>query len=268
MYQRIIQILLGLFTITSVYGATPSTTPAASPSATVEETPKQQVIDSMKERLATKVAELRQVQKKAIVGTVKDISVSTITVETKTSDVKIELADQIKVFQNIKGKRTALTTDDISQGDMIVVFGDYDTTLDVLNAKVIIIQDPLPARVSGAITDVDKKNYTVSVETSEGQSYVIDIEKTTIMFAYDSVNGIGKGGFSKVEIGDSVAVVGTVEPKKVNQLSGLRVLDLGNITGITPTPTPDQSATATGSATKKPTPKATPEATPTPSVAS
>lgn len=151
MYQQFCIALISIFTIGSVFAATPAATPSSSSK-----------IDDLKERLATKVAELRQVQKKAIVGNVKATSVSTITVETKTSDVKIELTDEIKVFQTISGKRTTLTTDNIEKGDYVVVFGDYDATLDLLQAKVIVIQDPLPPRFSGLISAIDKKNFTVT----------------------------------------------------------------------------------------------------------
>ena len=179
-------------------------------------------IEDLKERLATKVAELRQSQKKAIVGTIKAVSLSTFTVETKTSDVKIELTDTIKVFQTIKGKRTSLTTDNLEKGDYVVVFGDYDTGLDLLKAKIIVIQDPLPERVAGTISAVDKKEFTVTIVTAEEKTYIIDIEKTTAMFAFDKEKGVVKGGFSKVESGEIVHVVGSLEPKKDNRISAIR----------------------------------------------
>lgn len=247
MYQQLCIALISIFTIGSVFAAAPTATPSSSSK-----------IDDLKERLATKVAELRQVQKKAIDGTVKATSVSTITVETKTSDVKIELTDTISVFQTINGKRTTLTTDNIEKGDYLVVFGDYDSTLDLLKAKVIVIEDPIPPRFSGVISDIDKKNYTVTFTATGGQSYVVDIEKNTEMLARDTEKGIVKGGFSKIEAGDTIHVTGPLEAKKENQLSATRIIDLGNITGATPTPTISATPTASPSAAVKATPKATP----------
>jgi intein/homing endonuclease len=247
MYQQILVAVISFVTIGSVYAATPAVTP--SPSSNIE---------NLKERLATKVAELRQVQKKAIDGTVKATSVSTITVETKTSDVKIELTDEINVFQTINGKRTTLTTDNIEKGDYVVVFGDYDATLDLLKAKVIVIEEPLPPRFSGVISDIDKKNFTVTFTATGGQSYLVDIEKNTEMLARDAEKGIVKGGFSKLEIGNIIHVTGVLEAKKENQISATRLIDIGAITGTTPTPTVSATPTASPSATAKATPKATP----------
>ncbi len=130
--KTLILILVTLLLTTGVAAQT------ATPSSTPTET--KQKLDDLKERLATKVAQLRQTQLRAIFGTVKATSVSTITVETKTSDVKIELTDEIVVTQMIKGKRTELTTEDLAKGDTVVVFGDYDANLDLLKAKVIFIQ--------------------------------------------------------------------------------------------------------------------------------
>jgi hypothetical protein len=247
MYERLFISILTLFTIGNVMAATP--TAGATPSANIE---------SLKERLATKVAQLQQIQKKAIVGTVKATSVSTITVETKTSDVKIELTDDIKVFQMINNKRTALTTDNIEKGDYVVVFGDYDATLDLLKAKVIVIQYPLPMRISGIISEIDKKEFTLTISTSEKQTYVVDIEKNTSMLARDPEKGVVKGGFSKLETGDVAHIVGTAQPKVENRISALRVLDIGNVTGMTPTPTEAATPTASPSAAVKATPKVTP----------
>jgi len=260
MMKKALFLITTLFFTQHIFAASPTSTP----SSTLSEAPKTNKIEDLKERLATKVAELRQTQKKAIVGTVKAVSISTVTVETKTSDLKIELTDSISVFQKIKGKRTELTTEDLAKDDYVVVFGDYDTGLDLLKAKIIVIQDLLPERISGVVTAIDKKEFTVTVDIGEGKIYTVDIEKTTATYTFDKENGVVKGGFSKLEAGSVVHVVGTLVPKKENRISALRLLDMGNLTGAAPTPTPTLTSTptATASGTPKTTPKATPKATP------
>ncbi len=260
--KKLIALIAAFFFTSSVYAAT--ATPAATPTTKEATTAAQQKLDDLKDRLATKVAQLRQSQKRAIFGTVKATSVSTITVETKTSDVKIELTDTIKVFQNIKGKRTDLTTDDLAKGDAVVVFGDYDANLDLLKAKVIFIQDVPATRVSGTITAIDKKNFTLTISTVENQSYVVDIQTTTKNFVWDKNGGTQKGAFSKYTMGDTIFALGNPEAKKNNWISPARVLDIGNLSGVTPTPTPVVTQEASPSATPKATPKTTPKATVTP----
>jgi len=252
--------------------ATPSASSGQAPSATPTD-PTTKQINDLKDRLATKVAQLRQVQRRAIFGTVKSTSVSTITVSTTTKDIKIELVDEVKVIQylnpgptGVKGQRTKLATSDIAKGDQVVVFGDYDATVDILKANVIIIQNSIPKRIAGTISAIDKTEFTITVNATDGQSYIIDIETTTKTFAWDKDNGIQKGKFSKVNVGDAVSVVGPSPAKKGNRFSADRILDLGNLTGTAPTPTTPPTGTQSPTSTPITTPTSTPspKKTPTP----
>lgn len=256
--------IAALLTAGRVHAQT-ATQAAGTPTPTVVKDSK---LEDLKERLATKVAELRQLTKRAIYGTIKATSVSTFTVETKTSDVKIELTDDITVIQVIKGKRTTLTSDNLEKGDAVTVFGDYDTGLELLKAKIVFIQAAIPTRVAGTVTETDEKAFTVTVKTPANQTYVIDVEKTTTALLWDKEKGIVKGGFSKIAVGDTLHVSGFPVPKKENRISASRLLALGNLSGETPTPTPEPTATPTPTekpaAKTTPTSKTTPKATPTP----
>jgi hypothetical protein len=245
MMKRLLLIPVVFVLATSVYAVTA--------------TPSGNKLENLKDRLASAASTLQQSQKRAIFGTVKLTSVSTITVETATKDVKIELTDEIKVAQMIKGKRTDLTTDDLSKGDVVTVFGDYDSTLDLLKAKVIFIEGTIPERIYGTVSDTDKKNYTITITTSDGKSIIVDIETITKNILWDKGSGTSKGAFSKYTAGDTVFVLETPEPKFDNRVSALRVLDIGNLTGVKPTQPPTLTPTkvASPSATVKVTPKPT-----------
>ena len=244
----------------------------ASPTATATPAKNKQVED-LKERLATKVAQLSQSERRAIYGTVKATTISTLTVETSTKDIKIELTDDIKVFQMLKAKRTALTTEDLAKDDTVSVFGNWDTAVEVLKAKVIFIHHNASEdtkRVFGTITEVKKSDYTITISTKDEKTYVVDFETATKTSVWTREKGIEKGGFSKLTVGDTILVVGTAVPKKENRISALRILNIGNLTGEkpaspsqggpTPTPTPEDKE-ATGSSTK---PSGTPAKSPTP----
>ncbi len=259
-YITILSIcLLTALAAPSALAATPTATASGTPSPTKKVT----VMDDLKERLATKVAELRQSQKKAIFGIVKAITISTLTLETKTSEIKIELTDAIKVFQTLKDKRTELTMDDVSKTDNVVIFGDYDTSLDLMKSKVIVVQNPIPERIHGTVTAIDTKEYTISVETSEKQTYIVDIEKYTAVSSYTKADGTAKSGFSKITVGETVFVSGKANAKIEHRISADRILNIGNVSGETPTPTAITTPTATSSAT----PSTTKKLTPTPTTA-
>lgn len=250
-------IVMSLLFCAGVVSAASPTPKQATGSATTPPA-KLNAIDDLKERLATKVAELRTSQKKAIAGTVKSVTVSTVTVETTTNEVKIELTDDIKVIQTIKGKRTTLSTGDLAKGDSVVVFGDYDSSLDLLKAKVIVIQSALPKFVSGVITKIDKEEYTVTIQSPDETSSVIDIEKYTVVYGYTKDAGMSKSGFTKLALGETIAVAGTPNAKIEKRMSALRIISIGNLTGATPTPTIESTPTASPSATVKPKPTVKP----------
>jgi len=227
----------------TVHAANESTSAAGKSTVTLTPTTdKAKQIEDLKERLATKVAQLRQTQPRAVTGIVKSITVSTATIETDTKDLKLELTDDIKVIQYLKGVRTKLSLDSLAKGDRVVIFGEYDTTLDLWQAKLILIYTQTGERVSGTITNVDKVGYTLTLATSEKREYVIDIEKNSKTNSWDKVNGITKSGFSKLTVGDTIHVLGVAVPKKENRLSAVRILDLGNLTGA-PTPLPTATET-------------------------
>lgn len=198
--------------------------------ATSTASPTNQKIEDLKDRLATKVAELRQTSRRGIFGTVKTTSITSFVVETKTKDVKIELTDELKVIQNLKGKRATITTEDIAKGDTVAVFGDYDTTLDLLKASVVFIQGPGTQRLAGVVTARDDKEFTLTITTPESQTYTIDIEKATKTLRWDrEKKEIIKSGFSKITTGSTIHVVGSAVPKQEQRLSAIRILDLGNL---------------------------------------
>ncbi len=251
-------LLATLSTQVAAASTTPTTTPTkvATPSAQTSTIK----LDKLKERLATKVAELRTSEKRAIFGTVKSKSITTIVVETKTKDIKIELSDDVNVVQYLKGKRTTLALDDIEKGDNVTVYGDYDTTLELLKATFVLIQSIQPMRVSGTVEATNRGDFSLTLKGLDGQTYIIDIESTTKVTRWDNINKFTKSGFSKMNTSDAIHVIGTPVPKKENRISAIRILNLGNPIGEpaatpTPTPTPEEFLTPTPTKKTSPTPK-------------
>ncbi len=246
-----------------IYAVETKTSPSVTPTVTPV---KNKQVEDLKERLATRVAQLSQSERRAIYGTVKATTISTLTIETINKDIKIELTDDIKVFQMLKGKRTELTIEDVAKDDIVSVFGNWDTAVEVLKAKVIFIHSASQSttQVVGTITETKKSDYTITTKTKDEKTYIIDFETTTKTNVWTKEKGIEKGGFSKLLPGDTIVVVGTAVPKKENRVSALRILNIGNLTGEKPTPTPEEkeatgsSAKLTGTPTKSPTPTAKP----------
>lgn len=224
-------------------------TPEASPTISSK-------VDDLKERLATRVAELRQTAPKAIYGTVSAVTVTTLTVDTQQKAMKIELTDDIEVFQIIRGKRTTLSTDDIDKNDIVTVTGDYDATIDILKAHTIFIESTVKQiRVHGTISNINKSNNTFKITGVDGETYTIDVETTTKTNTWND-NALEKTGFSKLEEGQFVSVLGNPDSKDESLINALRILHFTMPGTVTPTPTLEATPTATKSAT--PTKRVTP----------
>lgn len=250
----------------TVQAATPTLKPtatasaSASPSATPVLTGKAKQIEDLKERLATKVAQLRQTTKRAIYGTVKAKTISTATVETKTKDIKLELTDDLKVFQMLKGKRTALSADDLAKADIVTVFGEYDATLEIMKAKVVFIQAALPVQTAGRVTAINKTDFAFDMETPSGKTYTVDFETSTKATAWADKTA-AKSSFSKIAVGDTVHVTGSSVPKKDNRISAARILNLGNLSASVPTGATTPQASPTAAAKPSPAGSASPSPT-------
>lgn len=262
--EKIITLSLAFALTANVHPVMAAT---ASPTATVAPTP-QKALEDLKERLATKVAALRDVVTRAISGSVTSVSVSSAVIETTAKNYKVEYEDELKVAQIINGKRTDLTQDDIEKGDAVTVFGSYDATLELLKAKYVFIESKkVYTRIIGTVTGIDKEAFALTILTTDGKTMTSDIEKTTKVTTWATADGIVKAGFSKIALGDMVHIIGTADPKKETNVSALRILDLGNISGesapaATLAPTPTSTVSATPKSTTKPT--ATPKPTVTP----
>jgi hypothetical protein len=256
-----------IFTIflLSVIGRTYAQSPTrgkTTPTITSNKTDTKQ-LDDLKDRLATKVAELREVVKRAVYGTVTSVSLTGATLDTTTKNLKIEFDDTVKVAQYINGKRTDLTTENLTKNDKATIFGSYDATLELLKASVIFIEDKQEIiHVSGKVTDVNNKNFTVTITTPENRTVIVDIEKSTKTFSWTASDGEVKSGFSKIAVGDTVHITGVTDPKQDTHISAARFLDIGNLSG-TASPTATETIQPTQSI--KPTLNATPKSTSAPS---
>lgn len=229
-------------------------------------------IEKLKDKIATKVAELREKDKTGISGTVKKIENSTITLSTGEGEKKISYADDIVLYQFIKDGRTEQKMSKIKAGNYISVIGIFNEDKSLILGKIIYIEEP-SITFFGKIADIDRDNYTLTVKTKDA-SEIVDIETTTRIFTYGASGKIDKGGFSKLAVGDPIHVVGTARLKESNKVTGgkLYTFPLFNLNiGVTPSANPNlksatPSATPTSSKSAKPslTPKATPSKTPTP----
>lgn len=116
--KRILTLLLCTILIqctapTSLFAATTTptpkqTTPSPKPTLTkaeqdASESAEQDTIEKIKEMVASKVSKLNLVEKKGVLGTVKDVSNTQITIETPTKTQRFVDIDELTKFQDSLG---------------------------------------------------------------------------------------------------------------------------------------------------------------------
>jgi len=218
---------------------------------------RQQQIEELRQRVATKAAELREQMKRVITGDIKSINDTTIVITTKNGD-KTVLTDENTTFIRLgAGGRQKITLDDLAVGNTISVFGQLDQDSGKITAKIIIAK-VIPLNIDGKVSAVDLNDGTITVQTPKKGLFIVDVETYTKILIWEKSKGMQKLGFSKIKVDDRVHVNGTVPAKPKageNRLSANRILVLpGKAVGIVGSPTP--------SSTPLPSPTATPSATP------
>ena len=197
-------------------------------SKTVSITPSEPIdinVQRLKDKIATKVAELRKDSNTVVAGYIEKIEKSAVTVGVADGK-KFTLAydDTVtKIISLVTGKAQEAEFADLKKGTYVVASGIQ--VEQVVNASTIYI-DKEYAVASGKITDLDAKKFTLNVLTSEKDQYILDVETTTKQTLLDiKTNTAQKAGFSKIKVGDTVHVVfeKTADPKK-SQFTALRLL--------------------------------------------
>lgn len=267
--KKLIQLTLYclIFTVTcfllqnsvqNVRAATPTPSPKISP--TTESTPmpstlleKLKQIEILKEKIATKVAEIRQKERGAILGTVKSLDTSTIAITGKGEPQSISFSEDTIFYTLTPTGRTDSTVTKLKAGDSVSIFGYFDEVKKILAAKYIY-QEPTPlVRLGGKITDIDKSNYTVTVKGTQ-ETTIVDIETTTKISTYAITVGWAKGGFSKLKLGDRIHVLGTPNSKEPNRISADKMYIIPAVLQTSPTPQESEKSSSPSGLKSSPTP--------------
>lgn len=225
-------------------------------------------ISQLKERIASRVAELNLVEKRGIIGTVTETSADKITVTDLAGKTRIIDVDEITKFSSPSAKNS-FGISDLTKGTKISVLGLYNKQSQQILAR-FIDSYVTPVFLSGRVSDLDKKNYTITVIKEDEKETVVDVQTFTTISAHFKEDGLSKFGFSKLTIGDRIMVTGFPDKKNSGLLVASRILILPELPKnpkiivpepseeISNTPTDDSSKTAPTTSAKKKTPTPTP----------
>lgn len=217
-----ISLLLNNFFAFSVFAVSPTPSPASSPSESVTENLSDQ-INSLKEKVASRVAQLKLVEKKGTVGVVTEVKGTQITLNDFQNKTQVVDVDEITEFSSSSQSNYGMS--DIEKGDKLSVIGLYNKDSERILAR-FITTTTISQVVSGSVTSIDEENFVLTVTTPEEGEYKIDVENVTKTLSYtnEDLETPEKSGFSDIKKGIRVVVVGFPDVKEKSRITATRVL--------------------------------------------
>jgi hypothetical protein len=212
-------------------------------------------INQLKDKIASQVSKLNLVEKRGIIGSVQSISNNQIALTDLSGNTRYVDIDEITKYASAANSSFGLS--DLKKGMLISVLGIYNKDSQRILARYIDTET-VPTRYSGEITKIDGKNFNVTVMTTDQKSVKVEIDTTSTVDSYSTSGDLTKYGFSKLNVGDRVFVVGYPDKTDATLFISDRMIDYldapkdATIQIVTPTSAPTIAPTSGGGKTLKP----------------
>lgn len=260
--KKIYILLLFLFTsivlcTSNAYAVTNKITTTVSPTISLTASPSgaknpdlmnkiDQQINSLKTRIASRVAQLNLVEKRGIVGIVMEASGTQIKLTDIQNNIRFIDVDELTKFSSPSAK-DSFGISDLTKGTKVGVLGNYNKDSQRILARFIDVVS-FPKTMSGIVDSVDKKNYQFNITTVDQESLLIDNEVVTKTFVYTAADGLKKAGFSKIDKNQRVYIVGFSDKNVKNKIIASRIIlfpELSPTSSVSASPTISEKITPT-----------------------
>jgi len=201
-FSLLIIVALSIYAVSKAVAISPTPSKAATPLSTRRSTPsptatrEDKQIEKIKDLVASKVAELKLVDKRGMVGKVKTSSDSQITAtDFSGKEIKVDV-DELTKFNS--SDKDSFGISDVKNGDVLSIIGLFNKDTERLLARFISYATNIPENVEAVVTDKDAANFSLTIATTDGRKMTVDIESSTKTESYEDGDTI-KSGFSKIE---------------------------------------------------------------------
>lgn len=176
--------------------------PVSSPSSTIID----ENVKALKDKIATKVAELQKQNKKVVAGLILKKEKDSMELKSEENIYKVAVDDTLtKIYSIVNNSQKEMKFEDLVKNDFVIVAGA--SVENSVNANYIY-KDQLYIVGSGKITEVNKNDYSIKMITTEKDEYILDFESTTKQLILDiKTLNIDSAGFSKIREGDIIHFV-------------------------------------------------------------
>ena len=184
------------------------------------------LLEKVANEIASKTAQLNLVEKRGIIGMVTDSSGTQITLSDLNGNTRFIDVDELTKFSSPSS--TSYGISDITKGSLLGVLGLYNKQSQRILARDVSVQSPFPNVMYGAISNIDKTNYEVTVIKANGQKVVIEFQDITKTYAFSAGTQI-KSGFSKTQTGETIIAIGLPDKQDKNKILATRIILLTDI---------------------------------------
>jgi hypothetical protein len=208
---------------------------AATPSATDN-----QIKDQLIENIASRVAELKLVEKRGIIGVVTDVSNTQITISDVQDKTRFIDVDELTKFSSPSAKGS-LGISDITKGTSIGALGLYNKESRRLLAR-FVNAITLPKFIYAKVDSIDSKNIMLNTTTEDKKSLIVDIQTSTRISLHNKSAGITRSTFSKISNADDIIAIGFSIASNENMMAASRIIVLTDFRPIETTVPSTRSA--------------------------
>ena len=175
--KKILNILISSILISCLsvylYISIPNSYAAISPTPTQNLT--QEQINSLTNRIASRVAALKLVEKRGVIGKVTDVSNTQITLSDKDDNTKFIDIDE---FTKFTSDSKSFGISDIEKGQKIGVLGLYNKQSRRILARFVEVLQ-IPDFIHGAVSSIDDKNFSLGVSREKDKQIGIEVKRNT-----------------------------------------------------------------------------------------
>lgn len=186
----------------------------------------QKQINDLTEKIASRVAQLKLVEKRGLIGKVTDVSNTQITISDIQNNTRFIDVDELTKFSSPNTK-SSFGISDIEKDSTIGILGLYNKDSRRIMARFVTVVN-LPRHISGIISSIDEDNFTLLVKTKKGDIN-IDVGTTTITSSFTNSLKLSKSGFSKLKEGEYIIAVGFEDKKDKNLIVASKIIVFPNI---------------------------------------
>ena len=182
----------------------------------------QEIRDQLITNIASRVAALKLVEKRGIIGIVTDVTNTQIVVTDLQNNTRFIDVDELTKFSNPDFKET-YGISDITKNTTIGVLGLYNKESRRILARFVNVVT-IPFIIHGGVANIDSENFSLNITTEEGKQMIVDIENITRTSSYTQEEGYVRSGFSKIKENYNIIVRGALDIKDKNRMTATRII--------------------------------------------